>query len=177
VAHHRGEIRPYRQGDMDGLCGLYAVINAVRLVAAPHRRLDDDACDELFAKLVGVLARHDQLRQAVSSGLARDDVARLLEGAQRWLDRTCDLQMTVNRPAKGSRRLAGKASLGRLTEHLDQLGVAIVDADGHWTVARGTEGLRLVVLDSSGQRYVRLAGNPKSSRAVMPVTVTFLLAV
>ena len=31
--------KPFEQGDLDGLCGAYAVVNVVRLAAHPHRRL------------------------------------------------------------------------------------------------------------------------------------------
>ena len=32
----RSEIAPYRQGQLDGLCGLYALINAIRLATHHH---------------------------------------------------------------------------------------------------------------------------------------------
>jgi hypothetical protein len=35
----RSGIAPYRQGQLDGLCGLYAIINAIRL--ATHDRTDE----------------------------------------------------------------------------------------------------------------------------------------
>jgi hypothetical protein len=35
----RSDIAPYRQGQLDGLCGLYAIINAIRL--ATHDRTDE----------------------------------------------------------------------------------------------------------------------------------------
>ena len=35
----RSDISPYRQGQLDGLCGLYAIINAIRL--ATHDRTDE----------------------------------------------------------------------------------------------------------------------------------------
>ena len=44
--------KPFEQGDLDGLCGVYAVVNAVRLVALPHHRLPAAECRALFAALV-----------------------------------------------------------------------------------------------------------------------------
>ena len=35
------QVEPYRQGRLDGLCGVYALINALRLLCP---RLDEDAC-------------------------------------------------------------------------------------------------------------------------------------
>ena len=41
-------IRPYRQGRFDGLCGIYALVNALRLLCP---RLDEDTCEEVFCAL------------------------------------------------------------------------------------------------------------------------------
>ena len=35
-------IKPYRQGQLDGLCGTYALVNALRLLCP---RLGEDACE------------------------------------------------------------------------------------------------------------------------------------
>jgi hypothetical protein len=41
-------IKPYRQSRLDGLCGTYALINALRLLCP---RLDEDACEQVFCAL------------------------------------------------------------------------------------------------------------------------------
>jgi hypothetical protein len=43
--------RAYRQGDLDGLCGIYAVVNALRHVL----QLSDEQCQKLFEKLIQAL--------------------------------------------------------------------------------------------------------------------------
>ncbi len=48
--------KPFEQGDLDGLCGVYTVVNAVRLAAHPHRRLPAAECRGLFAALLAELA-------------------------------------------------------------------------------------------------------------------------
>ena len=57
---------PFRQGDLDGLCGAYAVVNAVRLAALPHRKLRRTACAALFGDLVDELAEAGRLLLADS---------------------------------------------------------------------------------------------------------------
>ena len=39
-------IKPYRQGRLDSLCGVYTLINALRLLCP---RLDEDACERSSA--------------------------------------------------------------------------------------------------------------------------------
>lgn len=60
-------IQPADQGDYDGLCGLYCIINAVRLVMAPHRQLNRDEARALFVAGVRFLQRRGSLPNAVHS--------------------------------------------------------------------------------------------------------------
>jgi hypothetical protein len=45
--------RAYRQGDLDGLCGIYVIVNALRHVL----RLRDEQCQKLFERLIKLLSR------------------------------------------------------------------------------------------------------------------------
>jgi hypothetical protein len=38
----RRQLKPYQQGRLDGLCGVYALINALRLLCP---RLDENDCE------------------------------------------------------------------------------------------------------------------------------------
>ena len=60
-------IAPLNQGDSDGLCGLYCLINAIRIVMAPYRELDREEVRALFTAGVGFLARRGTLLEAVHS--------------------------------------------------------------------------------------------------------------
>src|SRR3954453_3189414 len=57
-------IRPYRQGRLDGLCGIYALINALRLLCP---RLNEDACEAVFCALIKARARQTASPLAVIS--------------------------------------------------------------------------------------------------------------
>lgn len=48
-AAKRRRRRPYRQGDLDGLCGLYSTVNAVRVLCP---EVDTEAAGALFATLM-----------------------------------------------------------------------------------------------------------------------------
>jgi hypothetical protein len=47
-------LKPYRQGRLDGLCGLYTLINALRLLCP---KVDEDACERVFCALIRARAR------------------------------------------------------------------------------------------------------------------------
>ena len=49
----RTALVPFQQGDLDGLCGIYALINAIRLTTeADTRCFPDAAWQELFCTLL-----------------------------------------------------------------------------------------------------------------------------
>ena len=58
-------LKPYRQGRLDGLCGIYTLVNALRLLCP---RLDKDACEEVFCALIRARARQAASPLAVISG-------------------------------------------------------------------------------------------------------------
>jgi hypothetical protein len=64
-------IEPLGQGELDGLCGLYSAINALRLCAASHGRpLDWDQCERLFREGVDYLDAHGRLLHGAYWGMS-----------------------------------------------------------------------------------------------------------
>jgi hypothetical protein len=114
--------RPLRQGDLDGLCGAYAVVNAVRLAALPYRRLRHAACAALFAEL----AEAGRLRAFVTDGMGAGRVARLLRRARVWLDVEFDLRLKLSRPFREGGEPDPEACLQLLAGHLGRGGTAAI---------------------------------------------------
>ena len=61
----RRQLKPYRQGRLDGLCGVYALINALRLLCP---RLNEDDCERAFCALIQARARQTACPLAVIQG-------------------------------------------------------------------------------------------------------------
>jgi hypothetical protein len=167
--------RPFEQGDLDGLCGVYSVSNAVRLSAHLHRRLPTAECRGLFAALLAELADEGRLRGFVAAGLGPRVLTRLLRRAKRWLRKHHGLVLEVSRPfAKRDEPGPGEC-LRVLAEHLERPGTAaIVGSDEHWMVIRGVTPKRLLLADSDGRRYLAVAtvaeeaGSSSASRLWLP---------
>jgi hypothetical protein len=180
VVSRAGTPRPFRQGDLDGLCGAYAVVNAVRLAALPHRRLRRAACAALFADLVDELAEAGRLRAFVTGGMSTGKMARLLRRAGGWLDVEFGLALEVRRPFTKRRGPDPACCLGLLAEHLDQAGTAvIVGTEDHWTVVTAVNGRRLLLADSHDRRYfvaAKALGDEVATSRLQP-SGTFLLGV
>jgi hypothetical protein len=148
-------MRPYRQGELDNLCGVYCVVNAVRLAARPHRRLRRSTSTALFAVLVRELDERHRLRKVLTSGMGPRLVARLLRGAGQWLEDEHGLRLQVKRSF--GKRDAPEHCLERLATHLKEPGTAAIVATAeHWTVAQAVGAKRLWLFDSNGRVYYRL---------------------
>src|SRR4051794_41469971 len=127
-------LKPYRQGRLDGLCGTYALINALRLLCP---RLNEDACEAAFCALIRARTRQAASPLAViSGGLSRRELLKLIDPWQRFVARELGIRLTIS-PLKVSE--ATLRGLWRtLCRALDGTSVAIIGLDGverHWTVA------------------------------------------
>src|SRR3954451_3049479 len=146
-------LQPYRQGRLDGLCGVYALINALRLLCP---RLDEDACERAFCALIRARARQTAFPLAViSGGLSRRELLKLIGPWQWFAARESEVTLTVSRLKVSEPTLRG---IWRgLCHALDGKSVAIIGLDGaerHWTVAHAATERTLRVADSSGLRVI-----------------------
>ena len=157
--------RAFRQGDLDGLCGVYAVVNALRYLFG----LREDHCRALFAALIKALHRRCRRpHHPILWGMSFSTLKRLIEAAQ-----TCQVldgaQTFQARPLRLSR---DQRNLPRLWSGLRQevtpTCVAIVGLAGitnHWCVVSRVTPKTLWLLDSSGQtRIYRSRCTVRSSR-------------
>lgn len=62
-------IEPLRQGDADGLCGLYAAINSIRLVSAPVQPLTQSQSMQLAYEGFEYLKQRRKLETAIGYGM------------------------------------------------------------------------------------------------------------
>ena len=87
-------VDPYCQGDLDGLCGLYAIINAL---CALCPEIDEDIASGLF----GHLARHIQLQRLkepmpiIAYGIGSTSLRLLLERALRFVRKNLGIEIEL----------------------------------------------------------------------------------
>src|SRR5215211_2301491 len=146
-------LKPYRQGRLDGLCGVYTLINALRLLCP---RVDEEACERVFCALIKARARQAASPLAIiSGGLSRRELLRLIDSWQRYAAKEFGITLTVSRLKVSEPSLRG---IWRgLCRALDGKSVAIIGLDGterHWTVAYAATERTLRVADSCGLRVI-----------------------
>lgn len=154
----RRKIEPYLQGDLDALCGTYAIINACALIL-PHLR-----GTEFFANLFDDLVKASGSRATsfLLHGLGIADVERLLEAAKHSVRRRLSLTLTWSRPFKQSGSQRQSDCLPRLRDHVGHQRTVCVIALGHphfryhWTAVRAVTDRAIKIADSCNHKSVRL---------------------
>lgn len=158
----RTELRPLQQGDLDYLCGVYAIVNALRLAVGRGRGLDSGAWDQLFRQLVLRLDQNGLMHEAMTWGLGVRRVWRLSKMVAAYLDRSHGVAVRVSRPLKGLHDLDGPGVFGWLEMNAGQPATAVVvGIDGvwdqqHWTVVRSAAAQVLSLYDSCATRGIRV---------------------
>lgn len=145
------------QGNLDGLCGVYAVVNSVRnLSPTRFTRVEEK---ELFCQLIAKLGEEGRLEDALCHGMKVRLLGRLIDAAIEFLE--------TNRKYRLSRELAfGQAPEGlqdfwdKISTHLDDhgSGSVILGLGGkcdHWTCVDKASETALTLIDSDGIRRLQ----------------------
>lgn len=181
---------PIRQGSIDGLCGVYSVMNATEVVIGKFhydRRLKRKASQRrvLFRKLIGYLAKHNMLEKTLICGF--DDI----DAKGGFID------IAIKSVRKSQKRKLCKQIAfdtddvtldqywEKLTEHLSQPDSAvIISLSGrikHWTCVKRITPNALILSDSSGIRQIArdrctIETESRDMYTLWP-TLTYLLSV
>ena len=151
--------RPYRQGSLDGLCGLYSTVHALRAVCP---EMTDKVCSSLFRHLTRSLRNrtHEPLNM-ITGGIALPTLRYLLKCAIAFVGRKLNIVVTARQLSKPVRATKQINRLWReLTAVLSPTAVAIISVQGrisHWTVVTGLSAKHLLLLDSGELKRFRLS--------------------
>ena len=148
-------VEPFRQGELDSLCGLYAVLNALNALCA---EVDNDVGEALFGVMVQALSQAaDRPLAALSCGMSQDLVVAMLDVACRELERLLDIRIRHRAfPAFDEPPKLG-ILWDRLQGEISRSQVAIVGISGvheHWTVAYAVSPKVIRLADSQDWRVL-----------------------
>jgi hypothetical protein len=175
----RRRLLPFEQGHLDGLCGLYSVVNATRFALSiaefprPYRSpapcyLNLDEAELLFTALVRGLAQSPRRTVPFADGINSRELTTLLRLADTWLRKWRAVRLFVTRPLYRCGRIRTKTILRRISSHLAEPGTAVIVGANppwrHWTVATRVASSRVYLLDSCGHASIPLRLNRHSKR-------------
>jgi len=147
--------RAYEQGDLDLLCGLYAVVNAVRHTLGPCAPFRGRDCLWLFGALVERLDKKKLLARALVRGMTSRQVSLLLRESRSLVAARHGFTFDVVRPLARA-RVRRVPQLERFVRRsLGPGTVVLMRFTDHWSVVRYATRTSLRLLDSAGYRRVR----------------------
>lgn len=150
----------YRQGALDSLCGVYAIINSSKAMCDSQGvRLDRKGCQALFVELCGELAGGGRLAEALADGTTIRTFQQMTRTAHAWLNREYAIRLK-------SVRAFGQAPEGlaeywsRILDHGYEFGAGsvMIRLSGkreHWTCIRSVTARGITLMDSDGIRALR----------------------
>ena len=156
----RSEIAPYRQGQLDGLCGLYALINAIRLATHHHTgEFGHGVWRDLLLALLGEAENLVGTATAVVYGIRTKPLYELAKRAASHMASEHGVPVTVSRSPGPKHSFDGIIALLRELTAQPRSAV-VIELSGdvrHWTVLQCVGKHSLELFDSSGMERVKLA--------------------
>jgi hypothetical protein len=146
-------VKPYAQGDLDGMCGIYAIINAFRALC---REITWEISTHLFRRLVSCLNRHTKRSLVpIILGNGASLMRKLLGEAQSYLKNRLKIELAVEPKGRELKSTSLEAAWERLSAFVDETTVMILPLSGHWdhwTVLYDINARKLRLVDSSHRR-------------------------
>ena len=175
---HPKEFQPLRQGYLDGLCGLYSLLNAARL-AVPTLSLE--ACRCLFREGAHWLYDKGDFPKVLYEGMSVNKIMGLHKAViQRRVP-----GLRLKRPFTRSPPADAAEFWTRLKAYAEQPGHgAIICVEGrrlsHWTVVCSITSARLMLFDSDGRAYLvrqkcsYAVGDEEATTVILPGNISLL---
>lgn len=146
-------LRPYLQGDLDSLCGIYALINAIRwalqneLASAkgPH-------WEELFRKLTNHAVKEMGHLDLPTSGLSLYAMIGLTHVARAYVSEELNIELMFRRPFAIKKPTQADQTIESISRHLQQSSTAALAAVygklNHWSVITAVDDKQAQLFDS-----------------------------
>lgn len=154
--------RALKQGDLDGLCGMYAVVNALNhlLSIKPPPGFNE----EMFEVVARSVPRREY-PEVLWEGMDVETLTRIARRATRHFEAEYEVRITVERPFARRRFRDRHAYFDAVSSYWDkQYSTFIVFIDwpksvghAHWSVLKTIEDQRICLVDSGGQHALPTA--------------------
>jgi hypothetical protein len=146
-------VKPFAQGDLDSMCGIYAIINAFRALC---REISWEISTQLFQHLVGCLKRHTKRAHfPIIFGTGWSLLRKLLGEAQSYLRKKLNIEFAIEPKGRELKSKSLAAAWRRLSAIVDDATVLLLPLSGrwdHWTVIYDINARKMRLVDSSHRR-------------------------
>ena len=138
-------LTPLRQGDLDGLCGVYSVLNALQWLVPAAR--NQDRLTELFDHTLGRIYKIENIRDGGEEPQLADVFEFVRRHAKKHFE--VDIEMTALVDSRKEFDRPDKALQANFESNSRGVGIfGFEGLDSHWTVARGVTNDEVILFDS-----------------------------
>ena len=157
----RAVIKPYQQGSLDGMCGVYSIINVVRLSVSTRHRFCTGDCVDLFGALTSHLEESGRLAKAVSTGFGVNGLCSLLRTTDEWLYGGWGWRLRYHRPwYREPTPPPFSCMADEFSKHLERENTGIIACIygylDHWSVVSGVSKSTIQLFDSIGSHRISI---------------------
>ena len=146
-------LNPYQQGQLDALCGPYAIVNALRIVFPGMSKAE---CSYLLARCIEELEAQPRHRGSYECGVNLWGMSRLIKNVV-----VPGYPVAVKRPFRNESNLTSLQLWKYLLEYFEAPGTrraaimrGIIGGEDHWTVVYAATPSRLGLFDSCNRRIL-----------------------
>jgi hypothetical protein len=166
-------MKPYLQGSLDGLCGVYSIINASRII----NNLSDEKCIELFQQVIRFLDSERCLSKLLINGIDINIIGQVMNNVK-------ELKLNKHQPFHGKPETKLGEFWNEMQNFLEMQNRAILIGLGgihdHWTVVKSISPKQIKLIDSDGLKQLNrvscTTGEPSIQRIhkIYPTHTYFL---
>jgi hypothetical protein len=165
----RSGYKPYRQGEFDGLCGIYAVVNALVLLTAKAKPWTKTYSTKLFRRGVSIINTKGDLDAVIVDGMTPELWFELVQALAAQVATDLKLDINIDRLETGSASIRFPLVQEAVEAALARHALVLVLLDGvhqHYTVITSHTPQHFLLCDSLGLRRLtkQLCGNERSNK-------------
>ena len=147
----------YEQGSLDGLCGVYSIINASRII----NTFNDEKCGRLFKEVIEFLNYKHSLAELLINGLDINLIGQIMNNVK-------SLEIKKEQPYRGKSEI----TLGKLWTSMQAflrepnraILLGLGGANDHWTVVESISDKQMKLADSLGLKRLNRSSCTTSER-------------
>ena len=147
-------ILPLHQGDLDGLCGIYSILNSIKTLYP--KRFNERLQADVFEYLTNYAIKEQGNLSILSEGLGLRDMQQLLNAAIEYLSSNLSIDVQVTRPwRKQSSRLPTPTNIKELLKTpKTAILIGLERPNLHWTVITEYDHGEFLLFDSQGHEDI-----------------------
>lgn len=146
---------PYQQGDLDGLCGLYAIVNALHVIRTPGRGMAKREAQGLFVAGLTYLNRRTNLHRYGGDGMPPAMLHRLAVHLAARANQVTGGNVSIKRPVpRPWKRAALLSTIDNALHRGAPVIIAFEKAHDHYSVIVGSTANRYRLFDSSMLQWI-----------------------